>query len=96
MTPDEFRAALARLSLSQGMLSRTFRFLGDPAAAKTIRTRVERWASGKAKVPGEAVAFIGLLDRYPAVLAELGAAMAKAAAEEKVQYKYTNVADELD
>jgi DNA-binding transcriptional regulator YiaG len=83
MNPDEFREALARLNLSQGALARLFRHLGDPAEAQTIRTRVERWASGKARVSGEAVAMLGLFRCYPNVLADLLAALAKTAPKRK-------------
>ncbi len=67
MTTEEFRESLGRMKLSQGALARMFKALGDTADPLTIRRRVESWAQGRTRVPGEAAAFMTLLERFPAV-----------------------------
>jgi DNA-binding transcriptional regulator YiaG len=52
MTPDQFRAALAGLGLSQSGFARVA--LVD---ARTVR----RWASGASEIPGPVVALLGAL-----------------------------------
>ena len=54
MTPDQFRAALARLGLSQAGFAR--KALVD---ARTVR----RWCSGTRAVPGPVVALLDMLMR---------------------------------
>jgi DNA-binding transcriptional regulator YiaG len=71
MTTDEFRATLKRLGLSQGALSRILLHLGDPAEPITVRRRVERWAQGGHRIPGEAIALLTLLDQHADILDEL-------------------------
>lgn len=61
MTSDEFRAALARLDLTQVGLARLLQEHGDPAQLPSIIRRVQRWASGEYRVPGEAIALLNLL-----------------------------------
>jgi DNA-binding transcriptional regulator YiaG len=65
MTPTQFRAAIARLGLTQSSLARLLSELGDPADPKTILRRVQRWATGDHSVPGEVVALLTLLHRHP-------------------------------
>lgn len=63
MTPEEFRKALARMNLQPGQLADIMRALGDPADHQTVSRRIRRWAKGEAKVPGEAIALLTLLER---------------------------------
>ncbi|MDQ2803662.1 MAG: hypothetical protein M3Y41_13650 [Pseudomonadota bacterium] len=39
--------------------------LGDPAEPSTILRRVQRWATGDHKIPGELVALLTVLERHP-------------------------------
>lgn len=77
MDTTTFRACLDRLGLSQGALARLLTELGDPASALTVLRRVERWAQGAARVPGEMVAFLALLERYPRILRDLRGAVVR-------------------
>lgn len=61
MNTKEFRTALHELDFSVGDLARLFEHLGDDAKPTTIRRRIERWAAGTARVPGEAVAFLNIM-----------------------------------
>jgi hypothetical protein len=68
MDTEQFRAALTTLGLSVGELARLFEHLGDDAKAPTIRRRIERWASGSTRIPGEATAFLNVLLDEPRVV----------------------------
>lgn len=71
MTTEEFRAALLRLDLSQGEVSRLLNRLGDTATPHTVRRRVERMAQGLATVSGELAALITVFEQFPTVLEAL-------------------------
>ena len=70
MTTEEFRAALQRLGLSQGALARLLTRFRDPADPVTVRRRVERWAQGGSRVPGEMIALLTVLELYPQILSD--------------------------
>lgn len=59
LTPDEFRAALAYLAMSQSEFARFLVAAGDTAGDKE-RT-VQRWATGQQDVPGPIAAVLTLL-----------------------------------
>lgn len=61
MNADEFRAALARLGLTQVGFARFLRDQGDPGQFPSIIRRVQRWASGDYRIPGEVIALLSLL-----------------------------------
>jgi DNA-binding transcriptional regulator YiaG len=65
MTPDEFRAALARLGLTQ---SGAARLLG--VDARTVR----KWACDERGVPEPVRRLLWLCERHPAVVADLAEA----------------------
>jgi DNA-binding transcriptional regulator YiaG len=54
MTPDQFRAALADLGLSQADFARL-----AMVDARTVR----RWCDGTRAVPGPVVALLGMMDK---------------------------------
>jgi hypothetical protein len=54
MTPDQFRAALANLQLSQAGFARI-----AMVDARTVR----RWCDGTRAVPGPVVALLGMMDK---------------------------------
>ena len=59
----EFRAAIARLGLSQSGLARKMRELGDPRSMSTILRSIANWCRGETGVPGEMWVVITLLER---------------------------------
>lgn len=59
MTPDEFRAALALLGMSQGEFARFLVEMGDVAGDKE-RT-VQRWATGQQDIPGPVLVLLKVL-----------------------------------
>lgn len=59
MTPDEFRAALALLGMSQGEFARFLAEMGDAAGDKE-RT-VQRWATGQQDIPGPILVLLKVL-----------------------------------
>ena len=56
MTPDQFRAALADLELSQ---------VGFARLAMVDARTVRRWCDGTRAVPGPVVALLGMMDKKP-------------------------------
>jgi len=62
MTANEYRAALARLGLTQGAAAR---LLGvEPRTS-------ERWACGVSAIPGPVVRLLWAIERYPRLAGQL-------------------------
>lgn len=66
-----FQARLRDLGLSQAAFARLLRDLGDRSDTQTIERRIRRWTAGKARVPGEAIALLTLIERVRAAAAPL-------------------------
>jgi hypothetical protein len=62
-TPEQFRAVLAQLGLTQTKLARKLVEFGDPRPYGTIIRSVQRMALGESKVSGEMHALLGLIAR---------------------------------
>jgi hypothetical protein len=63
MTADQFRAALARLSLSQSDLARRLIELGAEGEFRVVLRTIQRMAAGDSKVSNEMAALIGLMEQ---------------------------------
>ncbi len=61
MTAEAFKAALAKLDLTQSGFARRMRELGDPRSLATILRTVSAYSSGTHKVPGEMHVILRLL-----------------------------------
>lgn len=73
MTPEAFRAALARHGLDAEGFAALLRGAGDGTYLPWIRRRVRRWTSGASGVPGEAALALRLLDEIAALREALDA-----------------------
>jgi DNA-binding transcriptional regulator YiaG len=62
MTPEELRATLDRLGLTQ---------LGAAKLLSVDGRTVRRWIAGDRDIPGPAIVLLGVLEKFPAALAWL-------------------------
>jgi hypothetical protein len=62
MTPSDFRAALARLGLSQSALARRLIELGAEGEFRSVLRTVQRMAAGESKVSHEMAALLRLME----------------------------------
>jgi hypothetical protein len=72
MTGDEFRSRLTALGLSQSNMARLMIRLGDQRMEKNVVRSIQRMVAGDSRVSAEMAALVGMLDRSPDLVRELG------------------------